>query len=270
MKRLLLLGTVLAVAAGLAATTADARTLEQIIADGTVRIGVTANFPPMSSYDSNQQLEGVDIDVGNAFAKAIGVKAEFVPTEVDQRVPFLVSDRIDICLGGLTRTPERAKLIDYTLPLSTESLQVLTTDKVEGKTWEDLNKAGIRYTAVHGTWTLDWAKEHLPNATAVVVDGPSDMVRSIAQGRADALIDNLDYFLGLTKQYPNVNWVVYPDPVKGSVGYVGAGVHKGNDGLRLFLNVVIYGLESSGFVDDAWQKWYGHAMAVPVVPNPYF
>ena len=46
----------------------DARTLDQIIKDGTIRIGVNPNFPPMSSFSMTNQLEGFDIDIGNVIA----------------------------------------------------------------------------------------------------------------------------------------------------------------------------------------------------------
>ncbi|MBV9247574.1 MAG: transporter substrate-binding domain-containing protein, partial [Methylobacteriaceae bacterium] len=105
---------------------AQARSLDDIIKAGTIRIGVNPNFPPNSSYGANNEFEGFDIDIGNKIAEAMKVKAEFVPTETPQRVPFLVSDKIDISLGALTRTAERAKLIDYTVPLHTEVMAVLT------------------------------------------------------------------------------------------------------------------------------------------------
>ena len=61
-------------------------------------------------------------------AQALGTKVEFVTTEAAQRVPFLVSNRIDIALGALTRTPERAKLVSFTVPLHSEAMGVITTD----------------------------------------------------------------------------------------------------------------------------------------------
>jgi len=86
MRRVVFLITALIVA-GFAAS-AGARTLDEIIGDGTIRIGVNPNFPPMSSFGLTNQLEGFDIDVGNRIAEAIGVDAEFVTTETAQRVPW--------------------------------------------------------------------------------------------------------------------------------------------------------------------------------------
>ena len=46
------------------------------------------------------------------------------------------------------------------------------------------------------------------------------------------------------------------------------GVQRGNYPLRDFLNIVLYNLHSSDFVNDTWEKWYGAPMLVKVVPNP--
>ena len=110
---------------------AEARSLDDIIKAGVIRIGINPNFPPNSARGASGDWEGFDIDIGNKIAEALGVKVEWVPTETPQRVPFLVADKIDISLGALTRSAERAKLIEYTVPLHTEVMAVLTTDKAQ-------------------------------------------------------------------------------------------------------------------------------------------
>ena len=98
---------------------AEARSLDDIIKEGTIRIGINPNFPPMSTRNASGEWEGFDIDIGNKLAEALKVKVEWVPTETAQRVPYLVADKIDLSLGALTRNSERAKLIEYTVPLHT-------------------------------------------------------------------------------------------------------------------------------------------------------
>ena len=142
--------------------TTEARTLDEIISDGTIRIGVNPNFPPMSSFGMTNQLEGFDIDVGRRIADALGVKAKFVTTEAAQRVPFLVSNRIDIALGAMTRTPERAKLIGYTMPLHSEAMGVITTEKIDIQSWEELNRPEITLVNMRGNLSVSILKEKLP------------------------------------------------------------------------------------------------------------
>jgi len=260
--------TAVAVFAIAAAMPAEARTLDEIISDGTIRIGVNPNFPPMSSYGMTNQLEGFDIDIGNVIAAELGVDAEFVTTEAAQRVPFLISKRIDIALGAMTRTPERAKVISYTVPLHSESMGVITTTKVDISSWQELNREDITLVNMRGNLSVDMLKDKLPKPKVLLVDGNADTIRAIAQGRADALVENVDFFINFTKLYRNIEWLVLSDPI--FVAYCGIGVSKGNRELRDYLNVLLYDLHSSGRVDEFWQKWYGAPMAVPVPFSPFF
>jgi polar amino acid transport system substrate-binding protein len=265
LRSLLILVSVLATAL---AAPAEARTLDEIIKAGTIRVGVNPNFPRMSSFGMTNQLEGFDIDIGNEIGKVLGVDVEFVTTEAAQRVPFLVSNRIDIALGAMTRTPERAKLISFTVPLHSESMGVITTDKVDASSWKDLDRKDITLVNMRGNLSVGILKEMLPNPKVLLVDGNADTIRTIAQGRADALVENTDFFLAFTKNYRNVNWRVLDEPI--FVAYCGIGVSKGNLSLRDYLNVLLYDMHSSGLINDTWEKWYDAPMAVPISPDPYF
>src|SRR5579859_5924355 len=268
LKRLIGWCSIAVAAAAWLATPAAAKSLDDIIKAGVIRIGVNPNFPPNSSYGESNQLEGFDIDIGNRIATAMKVKAEFVPTETPQRVPFLVADKIDISLGALTRTAERAKLIEYTVPLHTEAMAVLTTDKVTVEDWKQLNDAKFTLADMRGNWTVDWLKENLPQAKVSLVDTIADTVRLVGQGRADAIVENIDFFMAQTKNFPDVKWRVLKKTI--DVSYDSIGVQRGNYPLRDALNIVLYGLHSSDFINQTWEKWYGAPMLVKVEQSPYF
>lgn len=255
-------------AAAVAAKPAEARSLDEIIKSGTIRIGVLPNSPPQSSLGATNEIEGFDVDVGKKIAETLGVKPDFVMTEIAQRVPFLVADRIDISLGGLTRTPERAKLISYTIPLHTESMAVLTTDKVAAKSWKDLNDEKYTLVLIRGVWTVDFLKANLPKAKIVLVDNVADVIRTLAQGRADALVENIDFYMAFTKNYPDVKWRVMPEVINTS--YDGIGVAQNNRALVDYLNIALFDMHTSGFVNDTWEKWFKAPMTVKIVPNPNF
>lgn len=254
--------------AALAATAVEAKSLDDILSDGRIRIGINPNFPNMSVRNSAGEWEGFDIEVGNAIAENLGVEVEWVPTETPQRVPFLASDRIDISLGALTRNSERAKLIDYTVPLHTEVLAVLATDQIEGDSWQDFNKEGVTLANMRGNWTVGWVEENMPNVELELVDTLADTVRLVGQGRADAIVENIDFFMAFTENYPDVNWRVVEEPI--FVAYCAIGVQQGNDNLTEVLNIILYDLHSSGFVNQTWQEFYGAPMLREVEPTPYF
>ena len=251
-----------------AVTTVQAKSLDDILSDGVIRIGINPNFPNMSTRNDSGEWEGFDIEVGNALAASIGVEVEWVPTETPQRVPFLATDRIDISLGALTRNTARAKLIDYTVPLHTEVLAVLTTDEIKGDKWQDFNKDSITLANMRGNWTVDWIGENMPNANLELVDTLADTVRLVGQGRADAIVENIDFFMAFTENYPDVNWRVVETPI--FVAYCAIGVSQGNDNLTEVLNIALFNLHSSGMINETWEKHYGAPMLRTVDPDPYF
>lgn len=247
---------------------AQVRTLDDIVKSGTLRVGVNPNFPPMSSYGMTNEIEGFDVDIAGRIAAELDVKLQLVPTPTAQRVAFLSSGRIDIALGALTRTPARARLIDFTAPLHTEAMSVLTTDRIAATSWRDLDDPNVTLVNMRGNLSVELLKERLPQAKTLLVDGNADTVRALAQGRADALVENIDFFMKFTESYRNVEWRRLDDLIY--VAYCGIGLARGNDDLRTFLNILLYELHSSGFVNERWQHWFGAPMTVPVDAQPYF
>ena len=91
---------------------------------------------------------------------------------------------------------------------------------------------------------------------------------TVAQGRADGLVANLDFYPVLMSNYPDVNWVILPDIIK--TAYNGIGLEKGNRGLQTWLNQALWEIQNEGLHDQLWEKHYGIPMIVQVVPQPYF
>jgi polar amino acid transport system substrate-binding protein len=253
---------VLAVCLGFASASVDARTLAEVRQAGTLRVGVNPNFPPMSSYGKSNKLEGFDVDMANEIGRALGVKVELVPTPTAQRIPFLTAGRIDISLGALTITPERQQVVDFTVPLHTETMSVLTTSKVQANSWRDLNRPEVTLVNMRGNTSVALLKEKLPRAKVLLVDGNPDTVRALAQGRADAMVENIDFFWRFTKSHPNVQWRRIPEPIL--TKSCGIGVRKGNPTLRTAVDDVLRKLHADGTVGRTWEKWYGMPMTVPV------
>jgi polar amino acid transport system substrate-binding protein len=256
-------------ATGLFVTEANAKSMDDIIKSGTLRVGIHPNSPPFSLRDSSGKFVGFDVDVANKLASELKIaNVEIVPTETAQRVPFLVADTIDISLGGLTRNSERAKLIEYSHPLHTEVMGVLTTDKMKISKWNELNDEKVNLVDVRSAWTIDWAKENLPKAKMQVVDSTADAVRAVAQGRADAIVEMLDFFTAFTPTHADTKWKILDEKI--DVGWDAIGIQKGNYALRDVINIALYKLHSSGWVDAAWKKAFNSEMLVKVPAQPYF
>jgi polar amino acid transport system substrate-binding protein len=255
LSRLLAAG--LAACALLGSIGASARTLDEIIASKKIVFGINPNLPPLGTYDAKNNIDGFDVAIARKIADSLGVKLEIVPVGSNDRVPFLMAEKIDAVMGGMTRNADRLKVIDFTDPVNTEVLGVLTTQDKPYKDYMALNDASVRLVQVRGTTPIKLIQDKLPKAQLLLLDNYPDAVRAIAQGRADALIDVLDFMLSYTKNY-QTKWRVVDSPIE--VDYDCIGIKKGNAPLTARLNKEIATLQKDGYVAASWKKWFGSPM----------
>ncbi|MBL8589963.1 MAG: transporter substrate-binding domain-containing protein [Methylobacteriaceae bacterium] len=268
-RRVALIGA--AAAAGLAASEAAlGKPLAEVLSAKKLRAGINPTLPPFGVFNAQNQIDGFDADVAREIARLMKVELEIVQVGSPDRIPFLQSDRIDIVLGAITRTVERALVIDYTVPLHTQSVIVLTKTgtAVPIAKPADLDNPQVRLVQVRGTVGIPWIQANAPKAQVTLLDNYPDTFRALQQGRADAMVDVLESVVIPMKNVAGVEWKVL-DEVLAST-WVGIGVQKGNTTLKDVLNVVLFEMHRSGFVGKTWEKWFGVPMKTPVPVNPMF
>ena len=82
-----------------------------------VRIAVFDSNPPFGYIDpQSKKLVGYDVDVADAIGKALGVKVELRATNPANRIPLLVSKKVDLIAANFTITDERAKEVNFSVP----------------------------------------------------------------------------------------------------------------------------------------------------------
>ena len=199
-------------------------------------------------YDDKNQLVGFDVDVSKKLAAMLGVKVTYVTVDPNTRVPFVTSGRIDMVMGGMTRTPDRAKLIDFTVPIMTESLGALSVKGKPFKNLADLDKPNVDpgRGARHDADPLDRGQ---PAA------GQGDPARQ-PSGRAagggagaDAVVDDLAS-LGQIAKNVDAKWMPLEGHAK-EVDWDCIGLARADPTLKHWLNVAIFSLEQDEFVQQA-------------------
>jgi polar amino acid transport system substrate-binding protein len=95
----------LALAAIAIAGRSQAGTLDDVKKKGVILIGIQGDNPPWGYVDSSGKQDGIDADMGRAFAEYLGVKAEFVPLAVANRIPALTTGRVDILFATMAMLP---------------------------------------------------------------------------------------------------------------------------------------------------------------------
>ena len=103
----------LAVLSGLA----HADRLDDIKKAGVLRVASFDSNPPFGFVDAtSKQIEGLDVDYAKAIADKLGVKLQLQPTNPANRVPLLLSNKVDLVLANFTITPERAEQVNFSIP----------------------------------------------------------------------------------------------------------------------------------------------------------
>ena len=76
--------------------------LDEIKARGAIKVGLEGTYPPFNYQDENGKLTGFEVELAEALAKELGVKAEFQPTKWDGILAALESKRLDVVINQVT------------------------------------------------------------------------------------------------------------------------------------------------------------------------
>jgi len=142
------LSLLLALAAPPIVSSAAAQTVDEIIKRGKVIVGVNTTTPIFGLIGADGQPEGYDPDVARLVGKYLGVPVEFVPVTGANRIPALLTGRVDvlICLFGIT--PERALQVWYSIPYASEAATLVAPESRKVKSVDDL--AGLKVGVPRG------------------------------------------------------------------------------------------------------------------------
>ena len=96
-----------------------------------LRCATFADVPPFAAPDpKTREMVGFDVDLCNALAKQLGLKATVTPVSVEARVPEVKMGRVDVTVANLAYTLGRAEQIQFSHPyyLAKEMLAVKATE----------------------------------------------------------------------------------------------------------------------------------------------
>ena len=121
--------------------------LEYVKDKGTLVVGVT-DFEPMDYKDDNGEWVGFDADMAKAFAESIGVEAEFVEIDWDNKELELDGKSIDCVWNGMTLTDEVESSMECTdAYMNNAQVVVVPADKAD-KYQDEVERIGAQYTPV--------------------------------------------------------------------------------------------------------------------------
>jgi cyclohexadienyl dehydratase len=203
----------------LAASAAEAQApksrLIRVQETGTLRVGTTGDFNPMSFRDpASNEFRGHQIDAAHELAKELGVKVQFVVTDWKTIMNALQADQFDIAMTGTSMSVARAKSAGFSIPWGKNAFfpLVLKKNAQRFRDWEDLNNPKVTAGFNLGTTMEQFVQANLPKATARRVESPARDWQELLAGRVDFVVASLIEGAALTKQHPDLQLILMDKP----------------------------------------------------------
>ena len=159
---------------------------------GELRVGVVNNPPWLvqNTTGDGEDWSGPSWTLGKEFAKLLGVKMVPVPVSHETKVPALVANQMDIMIGPLNQTAERAKIIDFVTFSSTGVCMFGRADNPKfrsAKTLEDFNKPEVTVAYFSGAGEEPLVRQQFPKAKlrGVANSGSVAPIEEVLAGRSD-------------------------------------------------------------------------------------
>jgi len=125
--------------------------LDKIVQSKTLRCGVQLDYPPAGFRNQKNEPDGYDVAYCKDMAKALGATAQIIETPSSERIPALVSNRIDVLIASASITTQRALTVAFSQPYVSYTNVVLTSNDTGVEKFDDMKGRAIG--GVTGTTT---------------------------------------------------------------------------------------------------------------------
>ena len=163
-----------------------AQTVEELKKKGELTVGLLVDFPPYGTTNASNQPDGYDADVARLMARDLGLKLNLVPVTGPNRIPFLLTNKVDLLVASLAVTPERARQVQFSQPYSAATIVLYGSKKTNIKNAADLKavRVGVARASTQDTTVTAMA----PQGTEIRrFDDDASAMQALISGQVDAI-----------------------------------------------------------------------------------
>ncbi|MCM2474375.1 amino acid ABC transporter substrate-binding protein [Rhizobium sp. CG5] len=246
------LATVAAMQAFIYAPAFSGENLDQIKAAGVIKIGTEGTYAPFTFHDASNKLVGFDVEIGEAVAAKLGVKAEFVEGKWDGLIAGIDAKRYDAVINQVGITEARKQKYDFSDPyIVSKAVLIVRDDNTDIKGFEDLKgkKSAQSLTSNFGKLA------EAAGAELVGTDGFDQSIQLVLTRRADATINDSLSFLDFKKQKADAPVKIVAEKAEAEAS--GIIVRKGDADLVAAINKALTEIKADGTYQTISNKYFG-------------
>ena len=226
--------------------------LNAVKTSGVLKIGTEGTYPPFTYHDESGKLVGFDVEIGEAVAQKLGVKAEFLEGKWDGLIAGLDANRYDTVVNEVGITEARKQKYDFSEPyIASKAVLIIRADDDTIKAFADLKgkKAAQSLTSNFGKLAEQ------SGAELVGTDGFDQSIQLVLTGRADATINDSLSFLDFKKHKPDANVKIADQ--QANADYSGIIIRKGEPELLAAINKALADIKADGTYQKIADKYFG-------------
>ena len=254
MKKLLavLMALSLVLTAAMAMAEGEKDALARIREKGELVIATEGNWSPWTYHDENDELTGLDVEIGKLIAEGLGVTPVFQEAPWDSLLAGVDAGRFDIVCNGVGYTEKRAESYNFTEPyIYTNKVLVVAANNDSIRSVDDLKG---HTTANSASSTYAELAESF-GAVLTPVDTLGETVALLEQGRVDATINAQVSIADYLREHPDarikVVQILPGDPIAFPVA------KEGTETLVAAINEILEAARQDGRLAEISLKFFG-------------
>ena len=269
--KLILTATALCVASHAAIAQELTGTLEKIRSTGVITIGHSESSIPFSYYDKNEKVVGYAMDLCYVVADAVKAKlglakleVKLVPITPSLRVPFILSDKIDLGCETMTNNLEREKVVAFSSTFFVAANRFVSKVTDHLKTLDDLK--GRTVVSTIGSTNLKQiselnAERHLGLAILAAKDN-FEAFRMLESDRAAAhFMDDILLYGSVANSATPADYIVSDEAL--SVEPYGILLPPDDPAFKKVADDALAAIYRNGEINKLYAKWF----LSPIPPN---
>ncbi|NQZ96443.1 MAG: transporter substrate-binding domain-containing protein [Myxococcales bacterium] len=240
--------------------------LPSILASRELVVGLSGNQPPLNMKSRSGEIIGLEVDLVNALAGAMGLEVRFTALPFADLLPALENGELDLVISGLTITPERNSRVAFAGPYFISGKSVLTKqDRIASvRNPADLDDPARRYAALAGSTSQDFVEAVFTKAKVVPTSDYDTAVKMVMDGHVDALIADFPICSLSLLRYPDAGLSTLATPF--TIEPLGIALPADDP---LFVNLVqnyLTTLENTGILTQLKARWFSDGSWLAELP----
>lgn len=234
--------------------------IDRIKAKGEIVISLNKGYPPFSMTVENQ-LIGLDVELGRLLADYLNVKPRFIlPDLYKDQIPRLLAGESDIIIAAMTRTIERGLQVNFTDPYWEVSQAALVDRALIGNTddsYFDLVDIRDIKVGVKANTTIErFARELFPTEAIKTFPGHPQAAEAMVNGEVDAMVADSPFIQVWAQTHPELEakFKAMLSPV--TKEHYGFAIRKGDPEFLNWLNLFITQVKIDGTMDLLAYKYF--------------